>query len=1282
MPEQQSNEYTYIVRIYGDQAAADARKIRTTIVNEFIQSEQQMAQAVNATLSQISSQTRRLSYNATRIQEATALAQQFAKAWAATLALISGSGSGTFDQLVLEAQKAYDQVAGHSIFSDLYRDILGYYQRIAQASKVPFTPLTQEAAKAATEVRQQVTGVVDAAGRLRWPAGTTLGGKALGGIFTSPEQIDAYNKGILQLNDIMPGAEEAIAAANVQLEKQPKVLHNATEFMSAFTDQLNEATLQYFGLRRLGYGLEQMGSQLARAGRRNVDTLIDWAKAYADFNGLATRAAAAMEMNVEQQRDMEEAVLADTVAMRLFEPEDIIEGLRVWAAGTGLVVRGEEDLQRALEQTRDIQLLAAFGAESLGETMTGVGGALAEFGLGLSDVDRVSKLLNFTAAKTFAEISDVTQAFRLVGPLASSVGISIEETAAAIGMLSDENIKGTMAGRAFRQMLIQLSRPTEAHNKAMNQALGLNEELGQSWRELVFPKGEFIGLANYIDLLAAATEKMNTEQKTSLLSTIATANELPALISLIDAQTEARKDGINVLRAWVKWTAGIVDEEVEQFVSFMERTEGVAIDTSSNMFSFWQQQSDLFYDSEQAKANELERRWKAMQLSLGRVILEEGAPVLDALITQLEKLVQFASAHPGLVTGIMAGAAAELLLGNVIQLAGQMLGVIANFMILRGAFSAFGGAVGTFQMAVQLFSQSVGADITRRRTGAGGDVGVGTLGLVGILAKLIPTAAIILGMDQPSERQREYENLLATLRDLNITAEQWDKLFQDAQLRWKEGEGAEYGRARTLVTPEGQELDVRGVLEILEAYEAITDEQRTFLEELREADMLVDVDMADLPEDLQGFLDGTAEGTITVYGELVTLTPEEIEAVQLFDEMEQALADLWYEGQEELYQLQKDFDAKNEDELKRYLDKREDLIRTYTQKERDYWTDLQDKLADIAAAGQERLDKERASFAERLAQIHDNVVKREQEVEEDNNSRIEELTREHQKRLQRMEEDHRDTLFDLAVKRDAYGIWREMRDYSKRLRREEEDYQDSLNKLKESNKKRLQEIRDQAKREEDELRKSHAAKMKEIEADIEARKKKAEDDYEKARKRRLRDHQQRLQDLKDAYEDDKRARKEAFDEQYRQLEDANKREYEKMRDDYYNRLLMLRGMYDDGIIDYQQYLEERLRQLDDYLRRRQDLLDTYPEWQLPEEPAVPEPAHGGGGNGGPGGGDVFPTSAPFTGGPGGGRVTVAGDLRLQVDVNGNLPPGAEQDLRAGMTGLFEEVIRNLEVTYA
>ena len=68
--------------------------------------------------------------------------------------------------------------------------------------------------------------------------------------------------------------------------------------------------------------------------------------------------------------------------------------------------------------------------------------ALRGFGLEASEAGHVADVFARAAADTNAEVGDMGEALKYVAPVANSMGISLEETAAAIGIMSDAGVKG------------------------------------------------------------------------------------------------------------------------------------------------------------------------------------------------------------------------------------------------------------------------------------------------------------------------------------------------------------------------------------------------------------------------------------------------------------------------------------------------------------------------------------------------------------------------------------------------------------------------------------------------------------------------------------------------------------------------------------------------------------------------------------------------------------------------------------------------------------------------
>jgi len=86
-------------------------------------------------------------------------------------------------------------------------------------------------------------------------------------------------------------------------------------------------------------------------------------------------------------------------------------------------------------------------------------GTLRAFNLEASQSQRVADVLTATANNSAQTLEDLGEAMKYVAPIAQEYGLSLEETAKALGTLANMQIKGSMAGTSLRQMLLQLTDP-------------------------------------------------------------------------------------------------------------------------------------------------------------------------------------------------------------------------------------------------------------------------------------------------------------------------------------------------------------------------------------------------------------------------------------------------------------------------------------------------------------------------------------------------------------------------------------------------------------------------------------------------------------------------------------------------------------------------------------------------------------------------------------------------------------------------------------------------------
>lgn len=154
--------------------------------------------------------------------------------------------------------------------------------------------------------------------------------------------------------------------------------------------------------------------------------------------------------------------------------------------------------------------------------------ALRGFGLEAGEAGHVADVFARVAADTNAEVRDMGEALKYIAPVANSMGISLEETAAAIGIMSDAGIKGSQAGTTLRGALARLARPSDAMRNTM-------DNLGISFYDA---EGNMKPLKTQVELLKKAFEGLTPEQQQNALVTIYGQESLSGMMALIDKGPE------------------------------------------------------------------------------------------------------------------------------------------------------------------------------------------------------------------------------------------------------------------------------------------------------------------------------------------------------------------------------------------------------------------------------------------------------------------------------------------------------------------------------------------------------------------------------------------------------------------------------------------------------------------------------------------------------------------------------------------------------------------------
>ena len=161
------------------------------------------------------------------------------------------------------------------------------------------------------------------------------------------------------------------------------------------------------------------------------------------------------------------------------------------------------------------------------EAATIAANALNAYGLQGNQAGMVSDLLAASANASSGSIQDMAYALRMSSAVASTAGVSIQDTVTAISLLSNAGLQGSDAGTSLKTMLISLQAPSK-------DAAGVLKDLGV---RVYDAGGHMNSLPSIMAQLGGATSQLTQEQRAHALQTIFGTDAIRAANILLKAGT-------------------------------------------------------------------------------------------------------------------------------------------------------------------------------------------------------------------------------------------------------------------------------------------------------------------------------------------------------------------------------------------------------------------------------------------------------------------------------------------------------------------------------------------------------------------------------------------------------------------------------------------------------------------------------------------------------------------------------------------------------------------------
>jgi len=182
----------------------------------------------------------------------------------------------------------------------------------------------------------------------------------------------------------------------------------------------------------------------------------------------------------------------------------------------------KDEIINVTEATLD--LAAASGTDLANAAMI-AGSTLRALGLDSSQTGRVADVMAQSFNKSALNITTFQESMKMVAPIAKLVKVDLEQTSAALSILADNGIKGSMAGTSLRKVMSELATKT---------GVGFRESL-----ELT--KDRMDKASSTTEKLAIATELVGDRAKGSLAVLVNNIDNLDELEKAYDNSAGAAK---------------------------------------------------------------------------------------------------------------------------------------------------------------------------------------------------------------------------------------------------------------------------------------------------------------------------------------------------------------------------------------------------------------------------------------------------------------------------------------------------------------------------------------------------------------------------------------------------------------------------------------------------------------------------------------------------------------------------------------------------------------------
>ena len=457
---------------------------------------------------------------------------------------------------------------------------------------------------------------------------------------------------------------------------------------SAFIEITTNDSKAIKGLNNLKSRMQAIGASISAAGRG----LLEFSAPAALPVAMAVKTYASFDDQMRLTQAVTKATGKDfddlTLKAKALGRSTSFTAVEVASAMTALGRMGfsPDEIQKAIAAT--LNLSRATGTE-LAESADIAANSLRIFGLDASRMSSTSDILTAAANGSAQTLTDLFEALKMAGPQAKAAKETLGDTAAAIGVLANMGIKGSLAGTALRKSYSQMANPK------------IQSFLKNFGISVTTVNGDLRKMADILTDVAIVMQNMPTAEKISFAEDIFDIRGSLAGLSL---------------------TGNI--SQLQDFIQKLREVDGTAADTAANMDRGIGGAGRIMYSAIEGVAI-------ALGESLGPSLID-CATRIENVSNAMRGFIENHQTSTTVIAGSVAGLAA---------LGVALVGIGAGMKV----FALGAAGVAGLTTAITALSAAVSGGLAAAVSGIAGAIGATSVAGVGAFAAIAAAVATVSG---------------------------------------------------------------------------------------------------------------------------------------------------------------------------------------------------------------------------------------------------------------------------------------------------------------------------------------------------------------------------------------------------------------------------------------------------------------------------------------------------------------------------------------------------------